>query len=400
MQAEILAIGSELVQGTTIDTNSAYLAQQLASVGLAVVRTGTVGDNLAQAAAALTEALLHRPDTDVIICTGGLGPTVDDITREAVAQATGRPLEFRPELLEQINARFAAMQRPMSESNQRQAYLPQGARAIENPRGTAPGFIIEDPHGTIIGLPGVPHEMRFLCENALLPYLRDERGCSEVILVQTLHAAGQGESVIGEHIADLMQRENPALGISAKQARYELRITARASSQEAAQAMIAATESTLRERLGDMLLGTEELHEQVGRLLHEHNLTLALYEGHIAAPVYRTLSMATTGRERLHGVVIHTLDTPTDEEGALSLADAGAQSVQNRWRSSLALGLQIIPPPDNARMSTICMVLVFRGGRTTLTQQYELDSAEGWGIVGTLALNMLREYLLASAAPA
>jgi hypothetical protein len=325
---------------------------------------------------------------------------VDDITREAVAQATGRPLEFRPELMEQIVARFATMQRPMSKSNQRQAYLPQGARAIENPRGTAPGFIIEDQHGTIIALPGVPHEMRFLCESALLPYLRDERGCSECILVHTLHAAGQGESVIGEHIADLMQRENPLLGISAKQARYELRITARGSSQEAAQAMITDTESILRERLGDMLLGTEELHEQVGRLLHERGLTLSLYEGHIAAPVYQALSSAASGRERLQGVVIHPLDAPTDEEGALSLADAGAQSVQNRWRSSLALGLQIIPPPAPGQMHTICMVLVFPGGRTTFTQRYELNSTEEWGIVGTMALNMLRQYVLESAAPA
>jgi competence/damage-inducible protein CinA-like protein len=254
LDAEIIAIGSELLLGETIDTNSAYLARNLAAAGVSVFRKCVVGDNLQRIAANIGESLDRA---DLVICTGGLGPTVDDVTREAVALATGRPLEFRQDLMEQIAARFAAFQRPMSESNRRQAFVPQGARAIENPRGTAPSFIVEEVRGTIIVLPGVPHEMRFLFENAVLPYLRDERGVSEMILVQTLHAAGLGESVIGERIADLMVQHNPTVGISAKAARYELRIGARAASKAEAEALIEQAAAVIRERLGAYLVGSE-----------------------------------------------------------------------------------------------------------------------------------------------
>ncbi len=173
MNAEILAIGSELLLGETVDTNSAYLARQLASIGIDLFRKSVVGDNEMRIAAAIDEALNRA---DLVICTGGLGPTVDDVTREAVARALQRPLVFHQHLLDQIEARFRAFGRSMPESNRRQAYVPEGARIVENPRGTAPAFIVEDARGTVVVLPGVPSEMRYLWENAILPYLRDERG--------------------------------------------------------------------------------------------------------------------------------------------------------------------------------------------------------------------------------
>src|SRR5439155_8217915 len=131
----------------------------------------------------------------------------------AVSRALGRPLVFHQNLLDQIEERFRAFGRTMSESNRRQAYVHDGARIVENPRGTAPAFIVEGARGTVAVLPGVPSEMRYLAEHALLPYLRDERGQTGVILVRTLHAAGLGESVIGELIADLMAQDNPTVGI-------------------------------------------------------------------------------------------------------------------------------------------------------------------------------------------
>ena len=140
MNAEIIATGSELVLGETVDTNSAYLARQLAAIGINVFRKTAVGDNEERIAAIVSEALDRA---DLIICTGGLGPTVDDVTREAVARATDRPLVFHQHLLDQIAARFRAFGRTMSESNRRQAYVPEGAQIIENPRGTAPAFIVE-----------------------------------------------------------------------------------------------------------------------------------------------------------------------------------------------------------------------------------------------------------------
>jgi competence/damage-inducible protein CinA-like protein len=391
MNAEIIAIGSELLLGTTIDTNSAYLARQLAGVGINLFRKTVVGDNTERIAVAVADALSR---SDLVLCTGGLGPTKDDVTREGIAQATGQALEFRQELLDQIAARFAAFKRQMSESNRRQAYVPEKARAIENPRGTAPAFIVEDERGIVIALPGVPHEMRFLFENAVVPYLRDERGVKDIILVRTLHAAGLGESVIGERIADLMEASNPTVGISAKQARYELRIGAKADSVAAAEEMIAKVEATIQDRLGPNLIGAETLEQQVFRLLEEQTLTLTLYEGAVAAPVYRALSVSPAGLARLRGVMIHPLDRPADEHAASALAFSGAISASDRWRSDLGLGVQAATLPDETGLTAVSVALVFHNGSHQVTRHYDLRQPEGWEFVGTLALELLRRYLL------
>ncbi|NNJ12411.1 CinA family nicotinamide mononucleotide deamidase-related protein [Chloroflexales bacterium ZM16-3] len=394
MDAEIIAIGSELLLGTTVDTNSAYLARQLAAAGVNLFRKSVVGDNAERIAATISESLARA---ELVICTGGLGPTLDDVTREAVAMAFGRELEFRQELMDQIAARFAAMGRPMSESNRRQAYVPTGARAIENLRGTAPSFIVEDERGTVIVLPGVPYEMRYLFESAVLPYLRDERGVTDVILVKTLHAVGLGESVIGELIADLMLASNPTVGISAKQARYELRIGARATSRADAEALVAVAEATIRERLGANLTGDETLAETVARLLTERGQTLSLYEGTSAAPVYRALADTPGGLEHVRGAIIHPLDRPTDEHAAASLAHAGAISAADRWRSDLGLAVQAASTPDERGFTAVSVALCHSTGAHQATRHYDLRQPEGWDFVGTLALDLLRRHLLGGA---
>ncbi|WP_298818886.1 competence/damage-inducible protein A [Chloroflexus sp.] len=390
MDAEIIAIGSELLLGVTVDTNSAYLAGQLAAAGVNVYRKTVVGDNVERIATAVREALER---SDLVICTGGLGPTLDDVTREAVASVFNRPLEFHQELLDQIAARFAAMNRPMSESNRRQAYVPAGARVIPNPRGTAPAFLIEDERGTVIVLPGVPGEMRYLFETVVIPYLREERGVTTVILVRTLHAVGLGESVIGERIADLMQQANPTVGISAKRARYELRIGARAESQAEAEAMIAQTEAIIRERLGPYLLGTEELPVVVARLLRERQLTLALYEGILQGPVLRALLAAPDIEQYLRGVEIHPLDRPADALAASDLAAAGAASVADRWQSHLGLGVQPASGHDEQGFTPVAFVLLAPGGERRLTRPFDLRSGDGREFIGTAALDLLRRYL-------
>jgi competence/damage-inducible protein CinA-like protein len=394
MNAEIIAVGSEILLGATIDTNSAYLARQLAACGVNLFRKAVVGDNAERIADALREALGRA---DLVLVTGGLGPTVDDVTREAVAIAYGRALEFRQELMDQIAGRFAAMGRPMPESNRRQAFVPAGARAIENPRGTAPAFIVEDERGTTVVLPGVPYEMRFLFESVIVPYLREERGVTDVILVKTLHATGLGESAIGELIVDLMLQSNPTVGISAKQARYELRIGARASSREAAEALIAGAEATIRERLGQYLVGDEALADAVARMLAERGLTLALYEGAVVAPIYRALAGAPGGLERMRGLVIHPLDRPADERAAASLAHAGAISAADRWRADLGLAAQAASSPDASGLTPVSVALVTPEGTRLVTRRYDLRQPEGWEFVGTLALDLTRRYLLGEA---
>lgn len=391
MNAEIIAVGSEILLGATIDTNSAYLARQLAASGVNLFRKAVVGDNPERIADALREALGRA---DLVIVTGGLGPTLDDVTREAVARAYGRALEFRQELMDQIAARFSAMGRPMPESNRRQAFVPAGARAVENPRGTAPAFIVEDPIGTTIVLPGVPYEMRFLFESVVAPYLRDERGVTDVILVKTLHATGLGESTIGELIADLMVADNPTVGISAKQARYELRIGARGASDAEAAALIAGAEATIRERLGRHLVGDTPLAESVAALLAERGQSVAIYEGAAIAPIYRALAGAPGGLERLRGLVVHPLDRPADERAAASLAHAGAISAADRWRADLGLGAQAASAPDASGLTAVSVALVTPDGPRQVTRRYDLRQPEGWEFVGTLALDLTRRYLL------
>ena len=391
MDAEIIAIGSEILLGATIDTNSAFLARRLADAGVNLFRKSVVGDNAERIAATLREALGRA---ELVICTGGLGPTLDDVTREAVALAYGRALEFRPDLMQQVEARFSAMSRPMPESNRRQAYVPAGARAIENPRGTAPAFLVEDAIGTTIVLPGVPYEMRFLFEQAVIPYLRDERGVTDVILVKTLHATGLGESTIGEMIADLMLQSNPTVGISAKQTRYELRVGAKAATREEAEGLIGEAEAIIRERLGEHIIGDEPLAATVARLLDERGLTLSIYEGAVVAPIYRALATAPSGLAHLRGLLVHPLDRPADEHAAAALAHAGAISAADRWRSDLGLAAQSASEPDASGLTAVSVALVTPEGSRQVTRRYDLRQPEGWEFVGTLALDLTRRYLL------
>lgn len=393
MNAEIIAIGSELLLGETIDTNSAYLARQLAGIGVNLFRKSVVGDNEERIAAAVVEALDRA---ELVICTGGLGPTVDDMTREAVARALGRPLVFHQHLLDQIAARFRAFNRPMSESNRRQAYVPEGARIVENPRGTAPSFIVEDTRGSVVVLPGVPHEMRYLWEQAILPYLRDERGQTGIILVRTLHAAGLGESVIGEMIADLMAQTNPTVGISAKRAQYELRIGAKGAGRAEAEALAAEAEAQIRARLGAYLIGDERLDQEVTRLLDERGLSIALYEGTARAPAFRALSTTAGGRAALRGVLIHPLDRPADEAAAQALAHTGAATARDRWRADLGLGVQPASTPGEDGFTSIWVALISSAGTDEGIRRIDLALDDGWEIIGTLALDALRRHLLGS----
>lgn len=390
MQAEVLAIGSELLLGETVDTNSAYLARYMASMGINVFRKAVVGDNQYRIAEMISEAVDR---VDLLICTGGLGPTVDDVTREAVAQALGRPLEFHQHLLDQIEARFRSFGRTMSPSNRRQAFVPQGARIIENPRGTAPSFIVEDQRGTVVVLPGVPSEMRYLWENAIVPYLRDERGETSTILVRTIHAAGLGESVIGELLEDLMQAENPTLGISAKRAQYELRIGARANSQEEAKALADAVERTIRDRLGDAVLGDEKLEQQVGRMMQEHRLSLALAESTLSAPLYRSLMEIPAWHNVLRGVSISERLAAASIETADTLASELAHAAREQWKADLGIAMLAAGNPGSDGFTEIRIALAYDRGVEIWERKVELASNEGWSFAATTAMDQLRHWL-------
>jgi len=203
MKAEIIAIGSELLLGQIVDTNSSSIAKRLAENGIELVQTATVGDDLQRMKEVIREAAKR---SQVVITTGGIGPTEDDLTREVIAEVFQRPLTFQPHLMEQIETLFKKRGFRMAENNRKQAYIPEGSIPIENPKGTAPGFIVEHSNGSIISIPGVPPEMEYLMENTVIPYLRKRFDIKhEVIQYRVLRACGLGESAIGLQIKDLMK---------------------------------------------------------------------------------------------------------------------------------------------------------------------------------------------------
>ncbi len=289
MNAEIITIGTELLLGEIIDTNAAHIARQLRTVGLNLFYKTTVGDNEIRCAEVIDHALDRA---DVVITTGGLGPTVDDITREAVARATGRTLGFRRDLLQQIEARFDRWGATMSENNRRQAFVPEGAVPIENPVGTAPCFIVETSRGVIISLPGVPREMEYLLEHEVLPYLRQHFDLHSIIKTRVLRTAGLGESRIDTALSDLLTGQNPTVGLSAHAGQTDVRITAKADSEEEADRLIAPVEAEIRQRLGSVIYGTgtQTVEEVLLRHLAEVGLTLSAAESGTGGMLTRRLS--------------------------------------------------------------------------------------------------------------
>ena len=284
--AEIITIGTELLLGEIVDTNSRYIARRLRDAGIDLYRTTTVGDNAERIAQAVREALQRA---DIVITTGGLGPTVDDPTRQAIADAVSVPLEFRPELWEAIQERFKQYNRQPTENNRRQAFIPQGAIAIPNPVGTAPAFAVETETGVVISLPGVPREMEYLFTHEVLPYLQRRFDLRGVILARVLHTAGMPESALDEQIGDLERLSNPTVGLLAHPGQVDIRITAKAESEEAAAAMIAEVETELRRRLGTRIYGAdgETLEGVVAALMQAHGLTFTALEAGLGGELLR-----------------------------------------------------------------------------------------------------------------
>jgi competence/damage-inducible protein CinA-like protein len=277
MRAEIVTTGTELLLGQIDDTNATYLARQLRDLGIDVFFRSTVGDNELRISQVLGQALSRA---DLVITTGGLGPTVDDVTREAVARAMGRQLVLFPDMLAQIEAFFARFGAAMSDNNRRQAYLPEGCIPIENPVGTAPGFIVEDEGGTVITLPGVPREMRYLMENTVGPYLQRRLGQRDVMVTRILRTVAIGESRVDQAIADLETSANPTVGLSAHPGQTDVRIVAKAATYAEAKALVADFEAKIRERLGPVIYSTghEALEGAIARLLQERGETVAIAE--------------------------------------------------------------------------------------------------------------------------
>ena len=404
--AELLTLGTELLLGHIVNTNAAYLARELAAVGLNLYRTTTVGDNEARAAEAILEASARA---DVVLITGGLGPTADDVTREAVARATGLPLVRRPDLVTQIEAMFTRRGLNMPDNNRRQADLPAGASAIENPAGTAPGFIVEHAGRYIVALPGVPSEMRLLTETRVIPFLRATFRLTGVIKSRTLHTFGRTESGVDEALGEWMRAENPTVGLVANLGLIDVRITARGDSPEAAVILIARAEADIRARLGDIVYGAgdDDLTAMAVQLLGERGLTLATAEVETGGALLRQLQRVPNARAALKETIASRQDGLLANLIGLAVTSrpnrrALAESIARRLRliTHADLGLAVVgEPPAQPDFGTehpgdTDIALAFEDGQVAL--HLHSGAASDWdqAWIANAALDLVRRHLL------
>lgn len=375
--AEIITIGTEILLGEILDTNVRYIARKLRDNGINLFRTMTVGDNVDRIAHILQESLERA---DIIITTGGLGPTVDDPTREAAARAIGVELEYHPELWEQIEERFRRYGRQPTENNRRQAFLPRGALTIENPVGTAPCFILEKARSVIISLPGVPREMEVLLDNPVLPFLKDRFHIQGLIKAKTLRTAGVGESQIDDLIGDLETLSNPTVGLAAHSGQVDVRITAKAESEIEADLMIGRIETELRKRLGDWIYGVDEeaLEKICLKKIQELGWSLVIFEAGLGGALVN--HMAGLPGPLLAGEMI---PTPLEAD-ALQYA---LSAYRERYQADAALGISLLP---GGAKQEIHILLITPHGQESLSRPYggAPANAPRWGV--NHGLNLIR----------
>lgn len=275
--AEVVTIGSELVLGQLVDTNAAFIARGLAEIGVGLAYHTTVGDDRELMVNALRTAMDR---CRIVIATGGLGPTEDDLTREVAAEVLGTELELRQDLLEYIESLFARMSYTMADNNKRQAYIPKGARVIHNPRGTAPAFLAEQGDRVLICLPGVPFETEPLIGEEILPFIKEKYNLAgRVWINRVLKVCGVGESNVDSQIKEIIRSsENPIIGLQASPGEIKVRLTAKADSLEEAEKLLDQAEERVKERLGDLIFGygDETLAGNAAALIREKGLTLAV----------------------------------------------------------------------------------------------------------------------------
>jgi nicotinamide-nucleotide amidase len=276
MKAEILSIGTELLLGEIVDTNASYIAGRLPAIGIDVYFKAVVGDNLERLAETIGRALER---SDIVICTGGLGPTEDDLTREAIAAVFGERPEVDAQLEADLRAFFERRGYAMPESNVKQAWLIPSSRAIPNPRGTAPGWWAERDSKIVVAMPGPPTEMTRMWEKEVEPQLR-KRFATSILVKRTLKTAGIGEGTVNEMVKEQLRLSNPSVGIYARADGVHLRIAAKAADEREAWALVHPVEEDLRRALGPAIWGADDdtFESIVGDMMRERGVTLATME--------------------------------------------------------------------------------------------------------------------------
>ncbi len=356
--ASIVTIGNELLAGCTTNTNASYLCSRLLSVGIPVVSSYTVGDETGEIVRALKRAV---DDAGIVIATGGLGPTDDDLTREAFAKFLNSKLQTDSALLEGIRRFFAERELQMPEKNARQAYIPAGAEPIENPLGTAPGICARMKEKILFALPGVPIEMKQMFEESVLPIL-EKQGGGQFTVVRKVRCFGAGESAIAEKLGNLMERgRNPLINSTVDSGVITLHIVARALTREQAQQIVRDDIERLRSLLGGLVFGTGEqtLAEVVGKQLAQRHKTVATAESCTGGLLGKLLTdIPGSSAYFIAGWITYGNQAKTNElgvpagliekYGAVSeqVASAMAIAARQKARSDYALAVTGIAGPD------------------------------------------------------
>lgn len=375
--AEIITIGTEILLGEIVDTNTRFIARELRGLGVDLYRTITIGDNIARIADAIRDSLSRA---EIVITTGGLGPTVDDPTREAVARAIGVEAEFRAELWEQVAAVIRKYGREPNENQKRQAYVPRGAIAIPNPVGTAPAFIVETEHNAVISLPGVPKEMEYLMHASVIPYLQTRFDLRAFIKVRLLHTSGISEAMIDERIGEFELLANPTVGLAAHSGVVDIRIAAKAESGADADRLIASVEEPIRQRLGETIFGADDdtLEAVALQKAAERGWTLVVLESGLDGSLSRRLAP-------LNHPALLSVESSHIEEGALTESMRGARE---KTSARAALGVAAYPSEGQVNID-LCLITPVREHSRRITYGGPPRNAPRWA--ANAALNWLRQ---------
>jgi nicotinamide-nucleotide amidase len=355
MHAEVIAIGDELVTGQRLDTNSRWLSAELAVLGIPVSFHTTAADTLE---AGIEAFRIAAGRADVVVATGGLGPTADDLTRDVLAALAGCPLMLSEPSLAAIEARFASRGMPCPESNRRQALFPEGSRIIPNPHGTAPGIdlsvIVAGRRSRVFALPGVPAEMKPMWQATVAPAVLAMLPEAATILQRRIKCFGAGESAIEAMLPDLVRRgRDPLVGITAHEATITLRIAARGRDDAECRGKIAATERVIRDCLGPLVFGVED-EELEDATLAAVAGTLAVCEAGTAGAVAALLGQAEARRQSdgLASVFLGGLVLPSDELAAT----AAAARARREFAADVGLGIGGIGTTADGRQAVILAI--------------------------------------------
>ena len=409
MKGEILSVGTELLLGQLVDTNAPYLAQSLSTLGIDVYWISQVGDNQSRMVDALRKGWER---SDLIVISGGVGPTGDDLTRESIAELMGEEMVVQPELERDLRAFFARRGRTMPDRNVKQATLIPSAEALPNPIGTAPGWWGEKDGHAIVAMPGVPHEMKRMWQEEVLPRLARMAGTG-VILSRTLKVLGMGESQVEDELKEFTFSENPTLATYAKEDGIHVRISAKAERSEAAEKMVAEVEAKVRIILGDLIYGIddESVPEAVVSLLDKRGLTLGTMEACTAGQLSTSLASGDRAGQRfLGGMVAYNQDLLQrlgvdgmliSHHGSVSEEVARAMASAARGATHADVGLSVVCGMEDVkdggqRLGVVFCAVDDCGEMSTATIKYTTTWREVQRRAVLDATDLLRHRLLAN----